>query len=61
MTLTDWVLILFILTLLAFAIYDDVIMAKRKGATLLTIPLLRRSRVDGADEQAAAARAALEQ
>lgn len=48
MTLTDWVLILFILVLLAFAIYDDVIMAKRKGATLLTIPLLRRSRVDGA-------------
>ena len=48
MTLTDWVLILFILVLLAFAIYDNVIMAKRKGATLLTIPLLRRSRVDGA-------------
>jgi uncharacterized membrane protein YobD (UPF0266 family) len=48
MTLTDWVLILFIMVLLAFAIYDDVIMAKRKGATLLTIPLLRRSRVDGA-------------
>lgn len=38
MTLTDWVLILFILVLLAFAIYDDVIMAKRKGTTLLTIP-----------------------
>lgn len=48
MTLTDLVLILFILVLLAYAIYDDVLMAKRKGTTLLTLPLLRRSRVDGA-------------
>lgn len=48
MTLTDWVLVLFILLLLAWAIYDEVIMPKRNGETLLIIPLLRRGRVDGA-------------
>ncbi|MGS3447352.1 DUF986 family protein [Klebsiella electrica] len=47
MTLTDLVLILFILVLLAFAIYDQFIMPRRHGPLLLAIPLLRRSRVDG--------------
>jgi uncharacterized membrane protein YobD (UPF0266 family) len=41
------VLILFILVLLAFAIYDQFIMPRRHGPLLLAIPLLRRSRVDG--------------
>ncbi|MGP3593286.1 DUF986 family protein [Vagococcus sp. WN89Y] len=48
MTLTDMVLVLFIAALLAFAIYDEFIMPKRHGKTLLSVPLLRRSRVDGA-------------
>ncbi|MFI3037244.1 DUF986 family protein [Atlantibacter hermannii] len=48
MTLTDWVLILLIIVLLVWAIYDEVIMPARKGKTLLALPLLRRSRVDGA-------------
>jgi uncharacterized membrane protein YobD (UPF0266 family) len=47
MTITDLVLILFILVLLAFAIYDQFIMPRRNGPLLLAIPLLRRSRVDG--------------
>jgi uncharacterized membrane protein YobD (UPF0266 family) len=47
MTITDLVLILFILVLLAFAIYDQFIMPRRNGPVLLAIPLLRRSRVDG--------------
>lgn len=47
MTLTDLVLVLFILLLLAFAIYDQFIMPRRNGPQLLAIPLLRRSRVDG--------------
>ncbi len=47
MTLTDLVLILFILVLLVFAIYDQFIMPRRNGPQLLAIPLLRRSRVDG--------------
>ncbi|MEO3988330.1 DUF986 family protein [Pseudocitrobacter cyperus] len=48
MTITDWVLVFFIITLLAFAIYDQFIMPRRHGATLLSIPLLRRNRIDGA-------------
>ena len=47
MTITDIVLIACVAALLAFAIYDQAIMPARKGTTLLTIPLLRRSRVDG--------------
>ena len=47
MTLTDLVLVLFILLLLAFAIYDQFIMPRRNGPQLLAVPLLRRSRVDG--------------
>lgn len=44
MTITDLVLILFIAALLAFAIYDQFIMPRRNGPTLLAIPLLRRGR-----------------
>ncbi len=40
-------IILFILALLAYAIYDQFIMPRRNGPVLLAIPLLRRSRVDG--------------
>ncbi len=47
MTITDLVLILFILVLLAFAVYDQFIMPRLNGPSLLAIPLLRRSRVDG--------------
>ena len=47
MTITDIVLIACVAALLAFAIYDQVVMPARKGTTLLAIPLLRRSRVDG--------------
>lgn len=45
MTITDLVLVLFILSLLAFAIYDQFIMPRRNGPTLLAVPLLPRSRV----------------
>jgi len=48
MTMTDVVLGLFIAALLAFAIYDEFIMPRRHGKTLLAVPLLRRSRTDGA-------------
>ena len=48
MTITDWVLVFFIIALLAFAIYDQFIMPRRHGTTLLSIPLLRRNRIDGA-------------
>lgn len=46
MTITDLVLVIFIAALLAYAIYDQFIMPRRNGQTLLAIPLLRRSRVD---------------
>ncbi len=38
MTFTDPVIILFILTLLAYAIYDQFIMPRRNGPVLLAIP-----------------------
>ena len=47
MAITELVLILFIVALVAFAIYDQFIMPRRHGPTLLSIPLLRRGRVDG--------------
>ncbi|MBB1201278.1 DUF986 domain-containing protein [Enterobacteriaceae bacterium 89] len=47
MTITDWVLVLFIAALLGYAIYDQFIMPRLNGPVLLAIPLLRRSRVDG--------------
>lgn len=46
MTLTDSILIVFITALLAYAIYDELILPRRNGKPLLTLPLLRRSRVD---------------
>ncbi|MGX9915927.1 DUF986 family protein, partial [Enterobacter hormaechei subsp. hoffmannii] len=46
MTVTDTVLVLFIVALLAYAIYDEFIMPHRHGETLLTLPLLRRGRID---------------
>lgn len=46
MTFTDLVLVIFILALLAFAIYDQFMMPRRHGDTLLSIPLLRRGRAD---------------
>ncbi|PAC66846.1 hypothetical protein CGS27_31055, partial [Enterobacter cloacae] len=46
MTVTDTVLVLFIVALLAYAIYDEFIMPRRHGETLLTLPLLRRGRID---------------
>jgi uncharacterized membrane protein YobD (UPF0266 family) len=46
MTITDLVLVFFIAALLTYAIYDQFIMPRRNGPTLLAIPLLRRSRVD---------------
>ena len=44
MAITELVLILFIVALVAFAIYDQFIMPRRNGPTLLSIPLLRRGR-----------------
>ncbi|EOZ1406184.1 DUF986 family protein [Enterobacter hormaechei] len=46
MTVTDTVLVLFIVALLAYAINDEFIMPRRHGETLLTLPLLRRGRID---------------
>ena len=46
MTVTDIVLVLFIVALLAYAIYDEFIMPRRNGETLLTLPLFRRGRID---------------
>lgn len=46
MTLTDVVLLVFIVLLLGWAIYDEFIMNKLKGKTLLKITLLRRNRID---------------
>ncbi|MEG5633953.1 DUF986 family protein [Enterobacter bugandensis] len=46
MTVTDIVLVLFIVALLAYAIYDEFIMPRRNGETLLTLPLLRRGGID---------------
>lgn len=43
MTVTDIVLVLFIVALLAYAIYDEFIMPRRHGETLLSLPLLRRA------------------
>ncbi|MEQ6280545.1 DUF986 family protein [Kluyvera huaxiensis] len=46
MSITDLVLVLFIVALLAFAIYDQFIMPRRHSSTLLAVPLLRPGRVD---------------
>jgi len=46
MTVTDIVLVLFIASLLSYAIYDEFIMPRRHGEARLSLPLLRRGRVD---------------
>ncbi|URQ59368.1 DUF986 family protein [Pantoea alhagi] len=46
MSLTDIVLVLFIALLLLYAIYDQWMMPRRHGPTLLQVPLQRRSKVD---------------
>ncbi len=46
MVLTDVVILLLCLLLLGWAIYDDVVIDRLKSPTLLSIPLLRRNRVD---------------
>lgn len=46
MTLTDVVLLVFIVSLLGWAIYDEFIMGKLKGKTRLAVTLLRRNRID---------------
>ncbi|WP_342324967.1 DUF986 family protein [Kosakonia sp. BYX6] len=48
MTVADIVLVVVVAALLAFALYDEFIMPRRNGETLLSVPLLRRSRTDGA-------------
>lgn len=47
MTLTDVVLIVFIILMLAWAIFDEFVMDKLHGKTLLRVGLLRRNRIDG--------------
>lgn len=47
MTITDIVLVVFIVTLMAWAVYDAFIIPRRYGETLLTLPLLRPGHADG--------------
>ncbi|ALB63066.1 FIG00554165: hypothetical protein [Cronobacter condimenti 1330] len=46
MTLTDGVLVAFIIALLGWAIYDQWGLERRHGKTRLRVPLLRRGRAD---------------
>lgn len=46
MSLTDVVLVVFIVLLLGWAVYDEFIIERLKGKTRLAIPLLRRNRID---------------
>lgn len=46
MTLTDVVLLVFIVLLLGWAIYDEFMLDKLKGKSRLAITLLRRNRID---------------
>jgi uncharacterized membrane protein YobD (UPF0266 family) len=46
MTVTDIALIIFILALLAYAVYDEFIMGKKSGTTLLKVLLQRRNKLD---------------
>ncbi|MTH47177.1 DUF986 family protein [Intestinirhabdus alba] len=48
MAATNLTLILFIIILLAYALYDQIVVPRRRGPALLSIPLLRRTRADGA-------------
>lgn len=46
MSLTDYVIILFIVLFLAYAIFDELIMTRLKGPTLLKVFLQRRNKLD---------------
>lgn len=46
MQLTDYLIVLFIVLILIYAIYDELIMPKLKGPTRLKILLQRRSKLD---------------
>lgn len=46
MSLTDYLIILFIVLFLAYAIYDELIMTRLKGPTLLKVFLQRRNKLD---------------
>ncbi|GAB2928811.1 DUF986 family protein [Hafnia psychrotolerans] len=46
MSVTDIILALFSLLLLAYAIYDEFLMGMKKGATLLKVNLRRRNKLD---------------
>ncbi|WP_205950318.1 DUF986 family protein [Pantoea stewartii] len=46
MSLTDIIIALCIAALLVFAIYDEAILPRRKGPTLLRVPLQRRHKAD---------------
>lgn len=46
MSLTDWALFAFIVLLFSYAIYDEFIMPKRRGDTLLKVQLMRKTRLD---------------
>lgn len=52
MTITDLVLILFIVVLLAFAIYDQFIMPRRNGPLLLAIPCSAAAALTGSSSSA---------
>lgn len=46
MSLTDYVIVLFIALFLAYAIYDEFIMNRLKGPTYLKVQLKRRNKLD---------------
>ena len=46
MSVTDIVLVLFIVLLLAYSIYDEFIMGTRNGKTRLRVNLRRRNKLD---------------
>ncbi|KAB7896046.1 DUF986 family protein [Rouxiella sp. S1S-2] len=46
MTLTDIALVIFTFLLLAYAVYDEFIMDKKNGKTLLRVNLQRRNKID---------------
>ncbi|KEA52945.1 MULTISPECIES: DUF986 family protein [Mangrovibacter] len=47
MSFTDIIILVLTLAFFAFALYDEIIINHLKSPTLLSIPLLRRSRADG--------------
>jgi len=48
MTLTDVVLMVLIAAMVLFAVYEDAIVPRRNGATLLRVALCRRHKIDSA-------------